>query len=46
MMIHQSGQRHLPLPGAYNIRDVGGYSTSAGRTNQLFAPNNEWGRFN
>ena len=26
------GQRHLPLAGAYNIRDIGGYPTTAGTT--------------
>ncbi len=26
------GQRHLPLEGAYNIRDIGGYPTTAGTT--------------
>lgn len=25
-------QRHLPLPGTYNLRDVGGYRTRDGRT--------------
>lgn len=31
MITQQLGQRHLPLPGAYNIRDIGGYPTSDGR---------------
>ena len=26
------GQRHLPLAGAYNIRDIGGYPTATGTT--------------
>ncbi len=26
------GQRHLPLEGAYNIRDIGGYPAAAGTT--------------
>ncbi|MEZ4711989.1 MAG: tyrosine-protein phosphatase [Caldilineaceae bacterium] len=32
MIAQQLGQRHLPLPGAYNIRDIGGYRTSDGRS--------------
>lgn len=28
----QIGQRHLPLEGSYNIRDVGGYTTGDGHT--------------
>lgn len=28
----QTGQRHLPLEGSYNIRDVGGYTTGDGGT--------------
>ncbi|MEZ4657859.1 MAG: tyrosine-protein phosphatase [Caldilineaceae bacterium] len=31
MIAQQLGQRHLPLPGAYNIRDIGGYPTGDGR---------------
>ena len=27
----QTGKRHLPLAGSYNIRDVGGYPTADGR---------------
>ena len=26
------GKRHLPLEGAYNIRDIGGYPTASGAT--------------
>jgi protein-tyrosine phosphatase len=32
------GTRHLPLEGAYNIRDLGGYETSDGRTTR-------WGQY-
>jgi protein-tyrosine phosphatase len=28
----QPGQRHLPLEGTYNIRDIGGYPTTSGDT--------------
>ena len=31
-------RRHLPLEGAYNTRDLGGYTTAAGRTTR-------WGRY-
>ena len=34
----KSGVRHLPLEGAYNIRDLGGYKTSEGRTTR-------WGQY-
>lgn len=30
--MEKMGQRHLPLAGAYNIRDIGGYPTTAGTT--------------
>ena len=32
------GVRHLPLEGAYNIRDLGGYTTTDGRTTR-------WGQY-
>lgn len=30
--MEKMGQRHLPLEGAYNIRDIGGYPAAAGTT--------------
>ena len=29
-MTHSTAQRHLPLTGTYNVRDVGGYATADG----------------
>ncbi len=33
--MNSQGQRHLPLAGAYNIRDIGGYPTADGTTHPL-----------
>ncbi|HEY8602093.1 MAG TPA: tyrosine-protein phosphatase, partial [Thermomicrobiales bacterium] len=31
-VLNAEARRHLPLGGTYNVRDIGGYATTDGRT--------------